>query len=292
MIDLRQLRYFVTVAETLHFSRAAELLNVTQPPLSRQIAALEKELGVVLIERHSRRVRLTHAGERFLVDARAVLAGVDQACRNAKAAQAGDLGELMVGFMMHAAYSSVPALTRRMLDKHPGLKLHLRETLPPLLVAAVLDGRFDAGISFDPGSVRGLSSKVIHRETLCLAAPSGHRLATHDQVVPEDLRDEPLIMSSTEAAPSLRRAITDYLMPNGEDLPIRLETQLQQTVVSLVGEGIGIALVPQSLQSLALAGVSYIPLMAPPVVEHRLLWRSGNSNPALGPFLDAAEALS
>src|SRR5215470_1325213 len=104
MIDIRQLRYFVAVAETLHFGRAAERLHVTQPPLSRQIALLEKELGVRLIERHSRRARLTHAGERFLADGRAALVAFDRACRNARLAQAGELGEISIGFTMHAAY--------------------------------------------------------------------------------------------------------------------------------------------------------------------------------------------
>jgi DNA-binding transcriptional LysR family regulator len=291
MIDLRQLRYFVAVAETLHFSRAAERLHLTQPALSRQIAALETLLSVKLIDRHSRRVQLTHAGARFLTDARAILASVDEACRNARAAEAGELGELTIGFMMHAAYSSVPALTRRLLAEAPGVQIHLRETMPSILVAGVLEGRFDAGISFSPGPMRGLETKVLHREPLCLAAPAGHRFASSRNITRDDLVREPLIASPAEVAPALRQAIMDYLAPSEGKLSIRLETQLQQTIVSLVAEGIGVALVPQSLQNLALAGVVFRPLACAPVVEHVLFWQSSNSNPALSRFLATAEVM-
>jgi DNA-binding transcriptional LysR family regulator len=290
MIDFRQLRYFVTVAETLHFSHAAERLHITQPALSRQISALEKLLGVRLIDRHSRRVHLTFAGNRFLTDARTILASVDEACRNARAAEAGELGELTIGFMMHAAYSSVPGLTRRLLTEQPGVQLHLRETMPSMLVAGVLDGRFDAGISFSPGPARGLVTQVLHREALCLAVAAEHRLASSAEVTRYDLADQPLIASPAEVAPALRNAIETYLAPGAEKLSIRLETQLQQTIVSLVAEGIGVALVPQSLQKLAMAGVVVRPLIDAPFVEHVLFWRSSNRNPALKSLLFAAKA--
>src|SRR5882757_7463317 len=156
MIDIRQMRYFVVLAETLHFGRAAERLHLTQPPLSRQIAALEQELGVRLLERHSRQAVLTRAGQRFLEDSRAVLAAFDQACRNARLADRGELGELSVGFMMHAAFTVVPGLARRYVTAYPGIDLKLREAMPSTLVDEVLAGRFDAGILFPPGPVRGL----------------------------------------------------------------------------------------------------------------------------------------
>src|ERR1700730_10755984 len=126
MIDIRQMRYFVVLAETLHFGHAAERLHLSQPPLSRQIAALEKELGVRLLERHSRRATLTPAGQRFLEDSRAVLASFDQACRNARLTDRGELGELSIGFMMHAAYTVLPSLTQRYMAAHPHVRVTLR----------------------------------------------------------------------------------------------------------------------------------------------------------------------
>ena len=128
MIDLRQMRYFVALAETLHFARAAERLHISQPPLTRQIAALERQLGVRLLERNSRRAKLTHAGQRFLEDARLAVAAFDQACRNARLAERGELGTLRIGFMMHAAHTVLPRLARRFMTEHPEVHVELRET--------------------------------------------------------------------------------------------------------------------------------------------------------------------
>jgi DNA-binding transcriptional LysR family regulator len=285
-MDMRQLRYFIAVAETGHFGRAAERLHVTQPPLSRQVAALEQALGVRLFDRHSRRVRLTHAGERLLIDGRAVLAAFDEACRNAQRAAAGDLGELIVGFMMHAAYGPVPALTRRFIGRHPEVRLSLRETLPAAILDGVADGTLDAGITFAQGAPRGIATHVLFREPLVLALPAGHALANRAEVRAEHLIDQPLIATPADVAPMLHRATFDYLASVGEKPLIRLETQLQQTIVTLVAEGIGLALVPRSLQRLELAGVAWRPLADAPQVEHMLAWRRGNLNPVLPRFLD------
>ncbi len=292
MIDLRQLRYFVAVAETLHFGRAAERLHVTQPPLSRQVAALEKALGVRLIDPPSRGARLTHAGERFLTDSRTVLVAFDQACRNAQAAQAGELGELTVGFMMHAAYGPIPALTRRFTAEHPNVRLHLRETMPALLVAGVLEGIFDAGISFDPGPVRGLATFPIAREPLCLAVPASHILANAaEPIAAARLGGEPLVAAPASVAPSLAEAIAGFFARAGVEPLVRLETQLQQTIVSLVSEGIGVALVPRSLSRLGMTGVSFRALADAPHVAQVLAWRPANLNPTLSAFLAVAGAV-
>lgn len=288
MIDIRQMRYFVALAETLHFGRAAERLHISQPPLSRQIAALEKELGVRLLDRHSRRTTLTHAGRRFMEDARAVLASFDQACRNARLAERGELGELSIGFMMHAAYTVLPALTRRFLEGHPQVHVELREVVPSSLADAVLTGRFDAAIMFNPGPIRGLDAHTIHREDLCLAVQPVHALAGRSVVRAADLVGEPLIAAPAEVAPMLREAIMGYCRSGGSEPTIRLETQLQQTIVSLVAEGLGIALVPNSMRKLGLADVVFRDLSDGPGIEHVVAWRRGNLNPALQPFLAVA----
>ncbi|HWU03591.1 MAG TPA: LysR substrate-binding domain-containing protein [Novosphingobium sp.] len=287
-IDIRQLRYFTALAETLHFGRAAQRLHVTQPPLSRQIAALEQDLGVRLVERHSRRARLTPAGERFLADARGVLAGLDQACRNARAVDAGAMGELAVGFMMHAAYGVMPGLARRYMAQWPDVRLTLREMVPSALVEGVASGALDAGITFETAPVRGMNTHVIHREALCLVAPAGHRLATLPDIGAEDLAGQPFIASPAEATPTLRESIEAYLLRAGTPPAIRLEAQLQQTIVSLVAEGIGVAIVPESLQKLGIAGVAFRPLAHAPMVAHVVAWRGDCGNPALPHFLSAA----
>lgn len=292
MVDIRQLRYFVALAETLHFGRAAERLNVTQPPLSRQLAALEKALGVRLIERHSRRARLTPAGERFLADSRAVLAQLDQACRNARRASSGELGALTVGFMMHAAHASVPALTRRFIAACPDVSLTLLEAVPASLLEGLASGRFDAVVTFRPDQMRGIGSTVVHREPLTFAVPRDHPLAGHDAVDASMLADVPLIASPSDVTPTLRRAIVDYYARAGLEPQVRLETQLQQSIVSLVAEGIGAALVPRSMERLAIAGVRFIPLADAPIVEQVVAWQKTNLNPSLPRFLNVAAALA
>ncbi len=286
MIDIRQMRYFVVLAETLHFGRAAERLHLSQPPLSRQIAALEKELGVRL------------AGTSFApcdVDPLPADAFWRTRARcwprsTRPAAMRGWLtaanwGELSVGFMMHAAYTVLPALVRRYMASHPQVHIELREVIPGSLAEAVLAGRFDAGIMFNPGPIRGLETRRIHREPLCLAVHFEHPLAGHAVVGAVDLGGEPLIAAPTEVSPMLREAIVGYCRSGGFEPTFKLETQLQQTIVSLVAENVGIALVPQSMRKLGIAGVAFRDLSDAPVIEHVVAWRSGNLNPALPPFL-------
>lgn len=285
MADIRQMRYFVTLAETLHFGRAAERLHLSQPPLSRQIAALEKSLGARLLERNTRQLALTAAGQRFLEDSRAALAAFDQACRNARLAEMGELGELRIGFMMHAAFTILPQLTRRFMAAWPQVRIQLREVVPGALPDDLLGGRFDAGILFPPGRVKGLSFHVIHSERLCAALPAGHPLSARSRIAARDLRDEALIAAPEEVAPGLRGAILRWFRQDGAVPAIRLETQLQQTIVSLVAERLGVALVPESLRKLGMAGVEFRPLVHAPGIEHCAAWRPGNLNPSLPLFL-------
>ncbi len=284
MVEIRQLRYFVAVAETLHFGRAAERLHLSQPPLSRQIAALEQELGVRLLDRHSRQVALTYAGRRLLQDARIALEGVDQACRNARLAEAGQLGELSIGFMMHAAYTVVPRLTRRFTSAYPQVRVTLRETLPSLLEDEVLSGRFDVGIMFPPAPSRRLRVLPVHREPLCAALPAEHKLALRQVLAPDDLAGQPLIVVSAEASATLRDITIAYCRRSGVAPEVRLEVQLQQTIISMVAENLGIALVPQSVRRFAPPGIAFLDLEDAPYIEHVAAFRADSTNPALASF--------
>lgn len=287
MVDIRQMRYFVAVAETLHFGRAAERLHMSQPPLSRQIAALEKELGARLIERDTRQASLTFAGRRFLEDARAVIASFDQACRNARSAERGERGALSVGFMMHAANTVVPILARRFMEAYPEVELELREVVPADLADAILNGRFDAAVMFDPGFTRGLESMTIYREPLCLAAHPDHELSKLASVAASDLEGQPFIVTPMDVAPMLREAVVNFCHTAGFEPAFRLEVQLQQTIVSLVAENLGVALVPQSMRKTN-PKVTFLDVDGAPWVQQVLAWRSGNLNPTLGPFIEQA----
>ncbi|MEI9406433.1 LysR family transcriptional regulator [Mesorhizobium sp. Cs1330R2N1] len=217
-MDIKQLRYFVAVAETLHFGRAAQQLHLSQPPLSRQIASLEQELGVTLLERHSRRAALTFAGRRLLEDARLALDLFDRACTNARRAHSGELGELSVGFMMHAAHTLIPRATRRYRAAFPNVELTLREVLPTVLEHDVAQGRFDIGVVFAPVTVDGLVTSAIFEEVLCVALNAAHPLSLKANLNAQDLHGEQFVATLAQTTPALRAAIAEYFA-NGRHVP-------------------------------------------------------------------------
>ncbi len=288
MIDLRTLRYFLAVAETRHFGRAAERLNLTQPPLSRAIAGLERDLGVALFERHPREVRLTRAGEQLRRDTGLVLDAAETATRNARLAARGEMGEVRLGFMMHATHTVVPELARRFRDRHPAIELRLRETLPNRLVEDVAAGRVDAGILFPIAPLPGIETRTLFSDRLCAALPADHPLARHPVVTRDDLRGVPLIVVPFETAPALRTAVEAYCGAVGVRPDIAMEVQLQQTIVSLVAEDLGVGLVPGSMMKLAMPGVVYRPLDDAPGIDHIIAWRTDSGNLALRRFLETA----
>lgn len=292
MSDFRQLHYFITLAEYLNYGKAAKALNITQPPLSRQIASLEEMLGAKLFERHHFGVTLTKAGETFYADTRAIISAYELACRNVRQMAAGEKGKLSLGFMMHAAYSTIPELTRRMVTEFPDLQLTLQEVTPGTLVDAVLEGQYDVGLVFNPGPVRDLMSLTLRREKLCLAVNKSHRFAAEKSINAHYLRDEPLIATPHAVAPVLRDMIDLFLRQQGVEPYYRLETQLQQTIVSLVDEGLGVALVPESVKKLHFAGVEYIEIENSPVIEQVLIWHAKNNNPAITSFKTIAQSVA
>jgi DNA-binding transcriptional LysR family regulator len=280
VIDIKPLRYFVTLAETRHFGRAAARLNLSQPPLSRQLAALEASLGVTLIERSPRSVTLTAAGERFYADAKAILAAVEQAVSNAQAAAHGDAGKLSIGFTMCSAYSVVPGYARVFGVAYPEVALNLREVVSNDLAAQVLAGQIDAAIMFPNVPDKGLVMRTILREPLCVALSRSHPRARARRLKIGQLAGEPFVLASEEVAPSLRAAILDHCRSGGFEPDIRFEVQLQQTVLSLVDEGVGVALVPSSMRKAQLAGVVFRPLVDAPQIAIRVSrdfsnWREG-----------------
>jgi DNA-binding transcriptional LysR family regulator len=288
VIDIKALRYFVTLAETRHFGRAAARLNLSQPPLSRQLAALEASLGVTLIERSPRSVTLTAAGERFYADAKAILAAVEQAVSNAQAAAHGDAGKLSIGFTMCSAYSVVPGYARVFGVAYPEVALNLREVVSNDLAAQVLAGQIDAAIMFPNVPDKGLVMRTILREPLCVALSRSHPRARARRLKIGQLAGEPFVLASEEVAPSLRAAILDHCRSGGFEPDIRFEVQLQQTVLSLVDEGVGVALVPSSMRKAQLAGVVFRPLVDAPQIEQVLAWSPANRNPCLARFLELA----
>ncbi|MGX5875775.1 LysR family transcriptional regulator, partial [Burkholderia gladioli] len=288
VLDIKPLRYFVALAETGHFGRAATRLNLSQPPLSRQIAALEASLGVTLVERGPRGVTLTPAGERFRDDAKAILAAVERAAHHARAAASGAAGKLTVGFTMCAAYSVVPRYAREFGAAWPEVALHLRETVSNDLAEQVLNGHIDAAILFPGPPHEGLEQRIVVTEPLCVALSREHPRARARRLRIAELAGEPFVMAVESVAPTLRAAIVGHCRHGGFEPNIRLEVQLQQTVLGLVDEGVGVALVPESMRRAQWADVVFRPLVDAPTIEQALVWSPANRNPCLARFLAIA----
>lgn len=292
MFHFRQLEYFITTAETLHIGKAAALLHITQPPLSRQLAVLEDTLGVALFLRHPKGVSLTSAGQQFYDDAKRILRSVEQASANAKLVATGKIGALSIGFMMHAAYNIVPGITRRFMQHSPGVALKLQEVIPAELLTHVLQGKFDGGIMLKTHLPAGITALHICSEKLCLAVHVQHPLAKQTQISASMLSECRFIATPYSVAAELRGAIDSYCRMAGFEPQIVLETQLQQTIVTLVAEELGVALLPEPVAKIKVDNVKFIRLTDSPSVEYVLIWRADNINPALVTFVETVKQLS
>jgi DNA-binding transcriptional LysR family regulator len=285
-MELRHLRYFVAVAEELHFRRAAERLHMSQPPLSQQIRRLEEEVGATLLVRNQRRVELTAAGQAYLARSRDILAAVEDAAREARRVQRGEVGRLDVGFVGSAMYSVVPEVLRAFRERFPDVGLRLRELGTTEQLRRLEDGRLDVGFLRPPGPRPGLSIETVLLEPVVAALPEHHPLAAAPEVRVEDLAAAPLVLMTRAGAPGLRDALTRLTDGLAEDAIVQEVTEMQ-TLVGLVAAGVGVSLVPQSLRALARAGVVYRDLTGDvPTVRLSAAWRSGDDSPVLAAFLE------
>jgi DNA-binding transcriptional LysR family regulator len=290
-LELRQLRYFVTVAEELHFGRAAVRLHMTQPPLSQAIAALEDLLGAALFLRNRRTVALTPAGAALLPEARRMLLEADALPGLVRAAAAGEAGRLALAFITSADYSVLPPFLRRYSERYPAVHLTLREATSDVQVEELLRGRIDAGLLIPPLPDKAMAEldymKVLD-EPLILCAPADSGLPPgNDPVRLQDLPHLPLIIFPRDISPSLHDAILSCWRAAGITPVIGQQAIQMQTIVGLVSAGMGLALVPQSVSNLMRPGVEYRALAdRTPRVETGIAWRRDNPSPVLQGFLE------
>ncbi|KVU38158.1 LysR family transcriptional regulator [Burkholderia ubonensis] len=291
--DLRQWRYFVTVAEERHFGRAAARLSMTQPPLSQAIRALEDLLGVALFVRTKRSVALTAVGAALLPDVRKLLEAADALPPRAQSLARGETGSLALAFVSTADYGLLPSLLRAFGARYPQVRLQLEEATSDVQIEELAAGRIDAGLIIPPVPPRHaaeLSYLPVVREPLVLAMPAAAAPADAPEDVPVRLADVaalPLVIFPRRLAPGFYDIITGCYGAAGATPRIGQEAIQMQTIVSLVSAGMGVALVPQSLRNLRRTGVVYRPLAdGAPVVETGLVWRTGDVSPVLAGFID------
>lgn len=292
--ELRHLRYFVAVAEELHFGRAAERLHMSQPPLSMQIQALERSLGVQLLVRTQRQVSLTRAGEAFLRESRQILSRLEAAGRLARRVSRGEVGELAVGFVSSADYNVLPPLLREFRQRAPEVRLTLHESTTDRQLESLVQGRLDVGFVLPPVEDPRIAYRALHREPLLAALPSAHALARRRGPVPmARLADQPFILFPRELAPGLYDDIVSFCRSAGFSPRVEQEAVQMQTIVSLVSADMGVALIPASLVHLGRTGVTYKPLReAAPLTEIGIAWRRDDPLATLHLFLATARRFS
>jgi DNA-binding transcriptional LysR family regulator len=297
-MELRHLRYFMAVAEELHFGRAAERLNMAQPPLSQQVRALEDELGVRLFERSSRRVRLTEAGEIFEGRARRILESADMAVDEARRAARGELGRVTVGIMSSAMLPTFPPILRHYRAGRPDVEVAFAQLHSNEQLDAVREGRIDVGfvdISARGGrtDVNGVAVHVepVWRETLVAALPREHPLAGRARIGLAELADDPFIMMPRLPATGLYDRVIQFCQDAGFNPAVRQEAQQLPVVVTLVAAGVGVALVPGCVAEPWREALAFVPVREPIHIDVTMIRRADNSSSAVTALEDSVRAM-
>ncbi len=293
-MELRHLRYFVAVAEELHFGRAAEVLGIAQPPLSQQIKALEQEIGVELLLRTKRSVRLSAAGEIFLAESRKILSQADHAVNAAQRAARGEIGKLVIGFVSSAVYGRVPSIFSTMRARFPDVSLVLQDLSSEEQVEAMKAHRLDVGLIRPPvPAAEPLEVRVIWREPVVVALPQNHRLAGRKSIALSELAGESFLQVPRRYGPGFYDLLMRTCAMAGFSPKIVQEARSAPTIVNLVAGGMGISIIPSSLQALQRKGVVYRPIEPPaPTTDLAVMWRPDDPSPALHAFLEILWSVS
>ena len=293
MFELRQLECFVAVGEELHFGRAARRLHMTQPPLSRQVQLLEHEVGVQLLERTTRSVVLTPAGQAFLADARRLLRSAEAAMSNATRAARGEMTPVRLGFTSGASYEFLPKLLTKLGSPLPKVEILLRQMTSREQLEALRAREIDAGL-FRPSDIEGeigseFRISCVAREKMLLAVPATHRLAKGRRPGITELEGEPFISFSRRDGNYFHKLVRSYFTQAGVNPQYVLQLSQLHSILALVSAGIGSSMLPESSQGLHYRGVVLRPAKERlPTAELHLVWRAGRENPSVDSVLQAA----
>jgi DNA-binding transcriptional LysR family regulator len=292
-MDLRRIRHFSVLAETLNFSRAAERLHIAQPALSVSIQKLENELGTKLFERTSSGVLLTAAGQAALVEARRLLYQGEQLQRSVRAAADGTGGRLRIGFVGSATYRLIPDLIPGFRTQYPDVELVLREATSGAILSMLNEEALDLGIVRTPLlQSHGATLQTLQRDRLLLALPAGHALVRSEPAVLAELASEGFVMYSPTEAAGLHAHAMAACEAAGFVPTVTQEATQVLTVLALVESGLGIALVPEVARGQRAPRVVYRDLQCgtPAEMTLALAWMAGNESPAARRFIELAGA--
>jgi len=290
-MELRHIKYFVAVAEELHFGKAAARLNMSQPPLSQQIRQLEDELGFPLFYRNKHHVELTEAGKVFLEETRLTLEHLEKSRVMAEKAHQGAKGRLVVGFLGSTTYNVVPLLGQYKL-RYPMVDLTLHQMKSDRQLQALRDRSIHLGIVRNPVDTPDLASETLMTEPFAAILPKRHRLAERESLNMLDLQDEPFIVSSRYSGATYYDAVMSLCEQAGFSPNIALEVPELHTIVAFVSEGMGVALVPASYRHQQNEGVVYRELRnVDAMLRTVLIWRKDEPSPILREFVELSREL-
>ncbi|MGW3164556.1 LysR substrate-binding domain-containing protein [Streptomyces sp. NPDC001142] len=289
-MELRHLRYFVAVAETRHFGKAAEQLHMAQPPLSQAIRRLEGELGVELLRRTTRQVSLTGAGEVFRTDAERILKAVDEAVARVGRFASGAEGVLRIGLTGSASYRQLPALARLVKREMPQVILEVHtEMLTPAQEAGLIERRLDIGVLRPPVRQEGITHRSLAAEALVVAVPERHPLAGAETVRVEQLRHEDFVMYGATLGSVVDDAVVRSCLATGFYPHRAYEVTETSAALALVAAGLGIAVLPDSIRSAPREGVLCKDIEDALSIPLSLAWREDDESPLLRNLLEVLE---
>ena len=284
-MELRHLRYFLTVAEELHFGRAAKKLNIAQPPLSQQIKQLEQELDVKLFNRTKPRIQLTHAGHEFLSRVQSILSNVETAVRETQRVEHGGKGKLTIGFTVAPSYNLLPKIIREYRFLYPEVDLDLQELASEEQIKALEQEEIQIGFLRSPIDHNWIEVQVLIHDNFLIALPEDHPASVEEVVELSSLHNGSFIMFPRKLSPYYYDEIISLCRSSGFSPNIVFEVRQMQTIINLVASGLGIALVPESVKIIQRSGTVFRPLTKKAGFDIAVAWRKNDHNSLVQNFL-------
>jgi len=259
-MEFRHLRYFLALAEELHYGRAAQRLAISQPPLSVAIQQLEASVGARLFDRDSKGVRLTPAGAAFRDSAQALLDRAEDACALARDVQAGEVGRLRLGFVGSTLFNGLSAWLQAFQAGHPKVEVVVVELNSQDQIDALLGEELDLGLVHTDRLPPALASQPLYDEPFLACLPAGHPLAALERISLASLSDQPFILFSRKGSPDYHARIVEICRQQGFYPRLQHEGRHWLSVVSLVSQGLGVSIVPAAFQQAGIQGAAFRPL--------------------------------